>query len=116
MINVGSGLLFDVFQRDENGEPVGHQSVWMEPRSLWVMTDSVYRDYLHGVAPREADPISLANFPVNSTLLTPASQQKLLLAVEEGPIPRQLRYSLTFRLVLNTRKMPKGLLNALSKK
>ena len=109
MINLAGGLEFDIYQRSGQALDKIH-TLWMEPRSLWIMTDQVYQNYLHGVADRTDDTLQEGDlWPINFSQCSAQTQEDLI--QQRGqPIPRPLRYSLTFRIVLRSRKMPKGLL------
>jgi alkylated DNA repair protein alkB family protein 6 len=69
-------------------------SVLLEPRSLFVQTDRLYKTYLHGIAEVTEDQLTVRR-PVN---YDPDSNNALLL--------RQTRISLTYRHVKNAIKNP----------
>jgi alkylated DNA repair protein alkB family protein 6 len=91
----------NIHQSKEDGalDPEPLWRILQEPRSLLVTMDSLYTDYLHGIADIEADgnlsPETVANWEL---LGNPA-------AFKEGRSPRDLRTSLTYRDVLKVSRL-----------
>ncbi|KAL2213410.1 Alkbh6 protein [Sarocladium strictum] len=100
-VSLGSSLCLNLYQSKDDGglDPEPAWRVLQEPRSLLITTDSLYTDYLHGIADIEED-IDLSSETVaNWSLLRSSSP------FENGQHIRQTRTSLTYRDVLKVSKM-----------
>ena len=100
-ISLGSSLCLDIYGSKENGtiESEPRWKILQEPRSLLITTDSLYTDYLHGIAEIKED----AN--LNPTTV---SNWNLLRSPDEfvnGRFERQTRTSLTYRDVIKVSKL-----------
>ncbi|KAK0477040.1 hypothetical protein IW261DRAFT_302699 [Armillaria novae-zelandiae] len=124
-ISLGSHAVFHYYRytpEENGGEPITNGrtidntpafSVLLEPRSVIITTEVLYKEYLHGIEDVEIDTIRAAdatrgskfmdtNTPIqNFHLLT---SEKALRAVSEGgTMERDVRYSLTCRDVEKVR-------------
>ncbi|KAJ9069631.1 Alpha-ketoglutarate-dependent dioxygenase alkB 6 [Entomophthora muscae] len=74
-------------------------SLFIEPRSLVVMSEKVYRDFTHEIEPKTADRVSCLTECENFSQC----------AIKDFPseIQRGARISLTFRHVKNSHKLPR---------
>ncbi|PHH68965.1 hypothetical protein CDD80_7109 [Ophiocordyceps camponoti-rufipedis] len=99
-VSLGASLCLDVYRSREGGalESTPTWRILQEPRSLLVTTDSLYTDYLHGIADVTEDvDLSPASI-VNWSLLGDAS------VFADGRNARGTRTSLTYRDVIKVSK------------
>lgn len=100
-VSLGASLCLDIYGNNEDGsrEKEPRWKILQEPRSLLVTMDSLYTEYLHGIADEEEDvglsPATVANW---SLLRSPDH-------VSNGINTRQTRTSLTYRDVLKVSKL-----------
>jgi hypothetical protein len=116
-LNVGSTLLLDIFNKSDRTEPVS--SVIMEKRGLWIMTEELYTDYLHGIQERQEDEIHLDKVSNLHRCSEEFQEYLRMLPVSSNGVilvPRERRVSLTFRIVRNSRKPPAAFKALLGKK
>ena len=100
-VSLGASLCLDLYRSKEDGA-VESSPAWrilQEPRSLLITTESLYIDYLHGIADIEADEDLGPDKIVNWSLLRSPD------AYAEGQNIRQTRTSLTYRDVLKVSKV-----------
>ncbi|PTB81139.1 hypothetical protein M440DRAFT_1435002 [Trichoderma longibrachiatum ATCC 18648] len=100
MANLGASLCLNLYRSKEDGalDPEPAWRILQEPRSLLITTDTLYTDYLHGIADAEEDLDLSADTIVNWPLLRDPE------AFAGGRNPRQTRTSLTYRDVLQVSK------------
>ncbi|KAG6011947.1 hypothetical protein E4U43_008021 [Claviceps pusilla] len=100
-VSLGASLCLNVHRNKEDGalDPVPAWRILQEPRSLLITTDSLYTDYLHGIADIEEDVNLSADTIANWSLLGDAH------LFADGRNTRQTRISLTYRDVLKVSKM-----------
>ena len=97
---MGSSLCLDIHRSKDDGalDPKPAWRILQEPRSLLITTESLYTDYLHGIANVSEDvglsPDGVANW---SLLRDPG-------ALTDGLNVRGVRTSLTYRDVLRVSK------------
>ncbi|CAK7269088.1 hypothetical protein SEPCBS57363_003426 [Sporothrix epigloea] len=100
-VSLGASLCLNIYKNDDSGalhpEPVAR--ILQEPRSLLIITDTIYTDYLHGIADVEQDVDLLPSTVANWDLL----RSKDLFA--SGQNSRQTRVSLTYRDVIKVSKL-----------
>jgi alkylated DNA repair protein alkB family protein 6 len=97
-LSLGSHTVLDFMQREESiGDP--SFSLLLEPRSLFIQRDQVYRQYLHGIAECIADDLSEQR--TAAPLLLPASKQYC-----HDKVRRGTRISLTYRRVAKSIRAP----------
>lgn len=100
-VSLGASLCLDLYRSKEDGalDPVPAWRILQEPRSLLITTQSLYTDYLHGIADIAEDidlgPEKIANW----TLLRNPE------AFVNGRNVRGTRTSLTYRDVLKVSKV-----------
>lgn len=99
-VSLGASLCLGVYRSREGGvlESTPTWRILQEPRSLLITTDSLYTDYLHGIADVAEDvglsPASIVNW----SLLGDAS------VFADGRNARGIRTSLTYRDVMEVSK------------
>ena len=100
-VSLGSSLCLDLHRSREDGavDSIPAWRILQEPRSLLITTDSLYTDYLHGIADIEVDVDLSPNTVANWAQLRDAN------AFSCGRNERELRTSLTYRDVLKISKM-----------
>ncbi len=100
-VSLGASLCLHIYKNNEDGtlhpEPVAR--VLQEPRSLLITTDSLYTDYLHGIADIEEDTDLSSTTVANWELLRSKD------SFGSGRNTRQTRVSLTYRDVLKVSKL-----------
>ncbi|KAL6895972.1 hypothetical protein HDV57DRAFT_521160 [Trichoderma longibrachiatum] len=99
-VSLGASLCLNLYRSKEDGalDPEPAWRILQEPRSLLITTDTLYTDYLHGIADAEEDLDLSADTIVNWPLLRDPE------AFAGGRNPRQTRTSLTYRDVLQVSK------------
>ncbi|KAK0389259.1 hypothetical protein NLU13_2834 [Sarocladium strictum] len=99
-VSLGSSLCLNIHRSKGDGalDPEPAWRILQEPRSLLITTDSLYTDYLHGIADVEEDVDLSPETVVNWSLLRSST------AFESGRHTRQTRTSLTYRDVLKVSK------------
>lgn len=90
----------------------------MENRSLWVMTDELYNSYLHGIQATESDTITKDTNIINFDSCNTEFKESILKFKDSNDestlnYPRNPRYSLTFRIVKKSKKLPSQMMNFL---
>lgn len=100
-VSLGASLCLNLYRSKDDGalDPEPAWRILQEPRSLLVTTESLYTDYLHGIADLEEDVNLSADGIVNWPLLRDPE------AFVGGRNPRQIRTSLTYRDVLKVSKI-----------
>ncbi|KAK2593149.1 hypothetical protein QQS21_009159 [Conoideocrella luteorostrata] len=100
-VSLGASLCLNLHRSKEGGavDPVPMWRILQEPRSLLITTESLYTDYLHGIADVDEDVNLSADSIVNWSLLQDPQQYA------DGRNVRQTRSSLTYRDVLKVSKM-----------
>lgn len=100
-VSLGASLCLDIYGTKEDGtiEAEPRFKILQEPRSLLITTDSMYTDFLHGIADIEEDidlgPTTVANWDL---LRAPE-------AINNGRSERHARTSLTYRDVIKVSKL-----------
>lgn len=100
-VSLGASLCLDIYGTKEDGtiEAEPHFKILQESRSLLITTDSMYTNFLHGIADVEEDielgQLTVANWDL---LRTPD-------AIKDGRLERQTRTSLTYRDVIKVSKL-----------
>ncbi|OLN93966.1 Alpha-ketoglutarate-dependent dioxygenase alkB-like protein 6 [Colletotrichum chlorophyti] len=100
-VSLGASLCLNLYRTKEDGA-LDPEPVWrilQEPRSLLITTDSLYTDYLHGIADIEEDTELSAESIVNWDLLRSRDD------FAAGRNVRATRTSLTYRDVLQVSKL-----------
>ena len=92
-ISIAAPIVFDIYDKQAEGgiDDIPKHRILQEPRSLLITTDSLYNDYLHGIARKEQDEHLSSTEIANWDLL--AEQDKYVV----GTYPRETRISLTYR-------------------
>ena len=119
MINLSSGIMLNIYKRNESKGLDKQGCIWMEPRSLWVMTEEVYSSYLHGIDDIEEDIITPDINILNIDRCNESFRKKVEHVQESKEplsIPRDTRYSMTFRIVTKSKKLPSSLFSFMNKK
>ena len=100
-ISLGATLCLNVYQSKEDGavDPKPCWRILQEPRSLLITTQSLYTDYLHGIADIDEDVDLDAQNIVNWSLLGSPE------AFATGRNTRETRTSLTYRDVIEVSKV-----------
>ncbi|KAG5980469.1 hypothetical protein E4U55_003995 [Claviceps digitariae] len=100
-VSLGASLCLDLHRSKDDGalDPVPAWRILQEPRSLLITTETLYTDYLHGIADIEEDVNLSADSIANWSLLGDAQQ------FADGRNMRETRTSLTYRDVLKVSKM-----------
>ncbi|KAK2767462.1 hypothetical protein FQN54_003618 [Arachnomyces sp. PD_36] len=108
-VSLGSPIVLDLYEKkrveesgvagEVQGRMVPEYRILQEPRSLLVTTDSLYTDYLHGIAEKEKDEDLGAETICNWELLGEKGR------FESGGCMRETRISLTYRDVLKVSKL-----------
>ncbi|KAG6024341.1 hypothetical protein E4U41_001801 [Claviceps citrina] len=100
-VSLGASLCLNLHRTKEDGalDAVPAWRVLQEPRSLLITTETLYTDYLHGIADIEEDVDLCADGIANWSLLGDAR------LFAEGRNMRETRISLTYRDVLKVFKM-----------
>lgn len=100
-VSLGASLCLNLYRSKEDGA-IDPEPVWrilQEPRSLLITTQSLYTDYLHGIADIDEDvglsPESIVNWPLLNSPDTFA----------DGINIRETRTSLTYRDVLKVSRL-----------
>ncbi|CAK7274111.1 hypothetical protein SEPCBS119000_006002 [Sporothrix epigloea] len=100
-VSLGASLCLNIYKNNDSGtlhpEPVAR--ILQEPRSLLIITDTMYTDFLHGIADIEQDVGLTASTVANWDLLR---SKELFVS---GQNPRQTRVSLTYRDVIKVSKL-----------
>lgn len=100
-VSLGASLCLNLYRSKEDGA-VESEPAWrilQEPRSLLITTDSLYTDYLHGIADTGEDVDLNARSVVNWSLLRSPEE------FAGGRNVRATRTSLTYRDVLKVSKV-----------
>ncbi|RDA82515.1 hypothetical protein CP532_1659 [Ophiocordyceps camponoti-leonardi (nom. inval.)] len=99
-VSLGASLCLDIYRSNEGGslEATPAWRILQEPRSLLITTDSLYTDYLHGIADVGQDVDLGPDGIVNWSLLGNAG------AYADGSNVRGIRTSLTYRDVAHVSK------------
>ena len=99
-MSLGASLCLNLYRSRDDGtlDPDPACRILQEHRSLLITTDSLYTDYLHGIADVEEDTDLSAATVANWELLRSAA------SFAEGRNVRQTRTSLTYRDVLKVSK------------
>lgn len=102
-ISLGSSLCLDIYATNGDGtrERLPKWRILQEPRSLLITTDSLYMDYLHGIADVAEDVDLSSETVINWDLLHSIED------IKEGAMQRDTRTSLTFRDVIKTKSLSK---------
>lgn len=100
-VSLGASLCLNLYRTKDDGalDPDPAWRVLQEPRSLLITTESLYTDYLHGIADIEEDADVSAEGIVNWSLLRDPE------VFVDGRNQRQTRTSLTYRDVLKVSKV-----------
>ncbi|KAG6053061.1 hypothetical protein E4U17_005073 [Claviceps sp. LM77 group G4] len=100
-VSLGSSLCLNLHRSKEDGalDAVPAWRILQEPRSLLITTDTLYTDYLHGIADIEEDVNLSADSIANWSLLRDAH------LFADGCNSRKTRTSLTYRDVLKVSKI-----------
>lgn len=100
-ISLGASLCLNVHRSKGDGalDPTPAWRILQEPRSLLITTESLYTDYLHGIADIEEDIDLSAEGIVNWSLLRDPG------LFVDGRNSRQTRTSLTYRDVIQVSKI-----------
>lgn len=100
-VSLGASLCLNVHRSKEDGalDPTPAWRILQEPRSLLITTDSLYTDYLHGIADTEEDVDLSAESVANWSLLRDPGR------FANGRNTRHMRTSLTYRDVLKVSKI-----------
>ncbi|KAL1889816.1 hypothetical protein Sste5346_008674 [Sporothrix stenoceras] len=100
-VSLGASLCLNIYKNNEDGtlrtEPVAR--ILQEPRSLLVTTNTLYTDYLHGIADIEKD-VDLSESTVANWDLLRSKEP-----FASGQNARETRVSLTYRDVLKVSKL-----------
>lgn len=99
-VSLGASLCLNLYRANDDGVIESEPSwrVLQEPRSLLITTESLYTDYLHGIADVEEDVNLGPNTVANWSLLRDPE------AFADGRNVRTTRTSLTYRDVLKVSK------------
>ncbi|KAJ6780729.1 hypothetical protein PWT90_04292 [Aphanocladium album] len=99
-VSLGASLCLNLHRSKEDGalDPTPAWRILQEPRSLLITTETLYTDYLHGIADIEEDVDLSADTVANWSLLREPA------AFADGQNVRQTRTSLTYRDVLRVSK------------
>ena len=111
--------MLNIYKRNESNGLDKQGCIWMEPRSLWVMTEEVYSSYLHGIDDIEEDEITHGMNILNIDRCNEDFRKKVEYIQntnESISIPRDTRYSMTFRIVTKSKKLPSSLFSFMNKK
>lgn len=100
-VSLGSSLCLNIHGSNEDGvtEAEPRWRIFQEPRSLLITTESLYTDYLHGIAELTAD------VGLNSQTVANWSLLRSPEAIVAEKNIRQTRTSLTYRDVLRVSKL-----------
>jgi alkylated DNA repair protein alkB family protein 6 len=100
-VSLGASLCLNIYQSKDDGalEPEPSWRVLQEPRSLLITTDSLYTDYLHGIADTDAD-VDLSSDTITNWDLLRSKED-----FEGGRSERGVRTSLTYRDVMKVSKL-----------
>ncbi|KAL2074683.1 hypothetical protein VTL71DRAFT_8462 [Oculimacula yallundae] len=100
-VSLGSALCLDLYGTNEDGtrELEPRWKILQEPRSLLITTESLYTDYLHGIADISEDVDLGTNTVANWDLLRSPTD------FQNGQNERRTRVSLTYRDVLKVSKL-----------
>lgn len=100
-VSLGASLCLNLYKSKEDGA-LDPEPVWrilQEPRSLLVTTESLYTDYLHGIADTKEDVDLSAETVANWDLLRTPGE------FSSGTNTRGVRTSLTYRDVMQVTKL-----------
>lgn len=100
-VSLEASLCLNLYRSKPDGalDPMPAWRILQEPRSLLITTDSLYTDYLHGIADVEDVDLSAAGGVASWALLGNPD------AYADGRNVRGTRTSLTYRDVLNVSKV-----------
>ena len=106
-VSLGSSIVLDIYDKklDVNGkrQDVPRWRILQEPRSALIMTEDIYKTYLHGISETNIDRNLNLESISNWALL--GCKEDYELGVKE----RKIRVSLTYRDVLKVKNIGKGL-------
>ncbi|KAI9812135.1 MAG: hypothetical protein M1827_004801 [Pycnora praestabilis] len=100
-VSLGGSTVLDIYEKTDEGKR-GMDPSWrilQEPRSLLITSDSMYKDYMHGIAEVDVDEQLNPKTVVNWDLLGSPGK------IENAQLKRQTRTSLTYRDVLKVSKV-----------
>ena len=100
-VSLGSSLCLDIYTSKEDGAlvPFPAYRILQEPRSLLIMTDTLYTDHLHGIADISEDVNLNESTIANWNLLGNTA------LFQDGINRRDIRTSLTYRDVMKVSKL-----------
>ena len=106
-ISLGSSIVLDIYDKklDLNGkrQDVPRWRILQEPRSALIMTEDLYKTYLHGISETNVDKNLNVGSISNWALLGRKEDYEL------GTKERRTRISLTYRDALKVKHIGKGL-------